>query len=106
MRMSEGGKLVSTDEREPPQTAAERTADPRDMLTIGSRAVGDRTILSVEGELDLYTAPTLRERVLMTAGDGGRLIVDLTGVPFMDSSGLGVIVSCLKRLRESGGDLA
>jgi anti-sigma B factor antagonist len=34
------------------------------------------------------------------------VIVDLSDVPFMDSSGLGVIVGCLKRLRESGGDLA
>jgi len=76
------------------------------MLTIASHVAEDRTILTVEGELDLYTAPMLRERVLATFGDGGgRLIVDLTAVPFMDSSGLGAIVSCLRRVRESGGDL-
>ena len=98
---------MSTDEQGPRQPATDRNPEPRDMLTIASRVTGDRTILTVEGELDLYTAPVLREQVLTTSDEAGsRLIVDLTGVPFMDSSGLGVIVACLKRLRESGGDLA
>jgi anti-sigma B factor antagonist len=76
-------------------------------LSIEARAMGDRTVLTVRGELDLYTAPALRDRVLAAAAEGHRrLVIDLSGVPFMDSSGLGVIVACLKRLRESGGDLA
>jgi anti-sigma B factor antagonist len=76
-------------------------------LSIEGHAMGDRTVLSVRGELDLYTAPTLRDRVLAAADEGQRrLVIDLSGVPFMDSSGLGVIVACVKRLRESGGDLA
>ena len=76
-------------------------------VAIGSREEAGRAILIVDGELDLYTAPTLRDRVLATV-DGGRsrLIIDLDAVPFMDSSGLGAIVACLKRVRESGGDLA
>jgi anti-anti-sigma factor len=41
----------------------------------------------------------------MEAG-ADHLLLDLTEVPFMDSSGLGVIVACLKQLRELGGDLA
>ena len=76
-------------------------------LSIEARAMDDRTVLTVRGELDLYTAPALRDRVLAAAAEGQhRLVIDLSGVPFMDSSGLGVIVACLKRLRESGGDLA
>jgi anti-sigma B factor antagonist len=75
-------------------------------LTIRTRVVAERAVLSIEGELDLYSAPTLRDTVLATADAGhGWLIIDLTEVPFMDSSGLGVIVGCLKRLRESGGEL-
>ena len=100
---------MSIDDQEPRQPA-DGTRPAPDMhtdLTIGSRIAADRTILTVEGELDLYTAPMLRDRVLATFDDtGGHLIVDLTGVPFMDSSGLGMIVSCLKHVRESGGDLA
>jgi anti-sigma B factor antagonist len=87
---------VSTGDNEP------QRAD----LTIASRVIADRTVLAVDGELDLYTAPTLRDHVLAAADDDRhRLIIDLTEVPFMDSSGLGVIVGCLKRVRESGGDL-
>jgi anti-sigma B factor antagonist len=76
-------------------------------LSIEDRAIGEGTVLSVRGELDLYTAPALRDRVLAASDEGQRrIVIDLSGVPFMDSSGLGVIVACLKRLRESGGDLA
>jgi anti-sigma B factor antagonist len=76
-------------------------------LTVRSSVVGGWTVLSVEGEVDLYTAPAVREAAIeaMEAG-ADHLLLDLTEVPFMDSSGLGVIVACLKRLRESGGDLA
>jgi anti-sigma B factor antagonist len=76
-------------------------------LTVRSRVVGGWTVLSVEGEVDLYTAPAVREAAVgaMEAG-ADHLLLDLTEVPFMDSSGLGVIVACMKRLRELGGDLA
>lgn len=67
----------------------------------------ERTILRVEGELDLFTAPRLREAVV-EATDGGakHVVVDLEGVTFIDSSGLGVLVACLKRLRERDGSFA
>lgn len=65
------------------------------------------TILVVEGELDLHTSPQL-QRALWDMIDQGttHVAVDLSGVPFMDSSSLGVIVGGLKRAREQGGDLA
>jgi anti-sigma B factor antagonist len=65
------------------------------------------TIVSVGGELDLYTAPQLREAVARVLnGDGPRIAIDLTDVGFIDSSGLGVIVSSLTKARDQGGDLA
>jgi anti-sigma B factor antagonist len=76
-------------------------------LSMELRRMGEWTVVSVEGELDLYTAPQLRDAVMDAVEDGSeRVVLDLTKVPFMDSSGLGVVVACLKRLRESGGDLA
>ena len=64
------------------------------------------TILVVGGELDLYTAPRLRDQVL-AAVDGGadHIAIDLVGVGFIDSTGLGILVACLKRVREREGRL-
>ncbi len=63
-------------------------------------------VLAVAGEIDVYTAPRLRERLLDVAHAGtSTVVVDLTEVSFVDSTGLGVLVSGLKRFREAGGDL-
>lgn len=65
------------------------------------------TILSVKGEVDVYTAPRLRERLVELVTEGARkIIVDLEQVEFLDSTGLGVLVGGLKRLRSNEGDLS
>lgn len=76
-------------------------------LSVTSRTEGDWTILDVSGEVDLFTAPKLREHIVSLVDDGRRRIaVNLQGVEFMDSTGLGVLVGALKRLREQDGALA
>ncbi|MFM7718450.1 MAG: STAS domain-containing protein [Actinomycetota bacterium] len=76
-------------------------------LDIDTRIEGDWRVVAIRGEVDLYTSPQLREAIERVANDGVvRILVDLTGVSFMDSSGLGVLVGSLKRSRERGGDLA
>jgi len=63
-------------------------------------------VLAATGEIDVYTAPRLREQLLDLANAGNTtVVVDLTEVSFIDSSGLGVLVSGLKRFREAAGDL-
>ncbi|MDP9296255.1 MAG: STAS domain-containing protein [Actinomycetota bacterium] len=75
-------------------------------LRLDSRQEGDWTVLDVKGEVDLYSSPTLRERIIELVDDGHtRLIVNLQEVGFMDSSGLGVLVGALKRLNERDGKL-
>jgi anti-sigma B factor antagonist len=59
------------------------------------------------GELDMSTAPQLRDELLRLTSNGAREVtVDLSDLQFMDSTGLSVLITGLKRLREKGGDMA
>lgn len=63
-------------------------------------------IVEPRGEIDAYTAPRFKEEMVRVMQEGkARLIVDLSKVSFMDSSGLGVLVSVLKRTRDLDGAL-
>jgi anti-sigma B factor antagonist len=64
------------------------------------------TVVAASGELDLYTSPTLRDRVHEVAAADRKLAIDLTDVSFIDSSGLGAIVGALKHVRELNGEFA
>jgi anti-sigma B factor antagonist len=68
---------------------------------------GDYKVLVPVGDLDVYTVGSLRDALgKMIEDDTPRVVVDLDGVPFMDSSGLGALMGGVRRLREAGGDLA
>lgn len=64
------------------------------------------TVVRVSGELDMDTRPMLEDflREVVDAG-ARRVVLDFAGVPFMDSSGLGLLVETLKRLGDTGGRL-
>lgn len=69
-------------------------------------SAGDCAVLRIAGEIDVYTAPDLRQRVVDLVDNGTRHIVaDLRGVDFLDSTGLGALVGSLKRLRLCQGSL-
>ena len=69
-------------------------------------AGADCAVLRIGGEVDVYTAPQLRERVIQLLGHGARhIIADLREVEFLDSTGLGALVGSLKRVREQDGSL-
>jgi len=73
-------------------------------LTLSQR--DGETVVSAAGELDVNTAPELREQLArLAADDVRRVVVDLTDVSFVDSTALSVLVSALKRLRQADGDL-
>jgi anti-sigma B factor antagonist len=66
----------------------------------------DRHVVAVRGEIDLFTAPELKQK-LTDAIEGGksRIVVDLTETSFLDSTALGVLIGAVKRLRSRDGAL-
>jgi len=66
----------------------------------------DITVIHGTGRLNMVSAPKLRQAVDEAVGSGRpRVVVDLSEVEFMDSSGLGALIGCLKSARQAGGDL-
>lgn len=76
-------------------------------LNITSETTADGvTVIEVAGELDLYTAPRLKEHLLAAIeGDSLKVAVDMSGVHFIDSSALGVLIGGIKRLKPKGGQM-
>jgi anti-sigma B factor antagonist len=75
-------------------------------LGLDVREEGEWTVLAVSGEIDIATAPSLREKLHSLLADGRlHLIIDLDEVTFLDSTALGVLVGVLKRARTEDGEL-
>lgn len=75
-------------------------------LTLATRETDGRTIVSVGGEIDVYTAPKLRDKITELVGAGVYdLVIDMEAVEFLDSTGLGVLVGGLKKVRANQGSL-
>jgi anti-sigma B factor antagonist len=75
-------------------------------LSVATRLVSEHAVVEVGGEVDVYTAPRLRDRLNEVVGSGQRhLVVDLTKVDFLDSTGIGVLVGVYRRLVRTDGSL-
>lgn len=76
------------------------------MEVTDSHEHGDVVLVTIRGDVDVYTAPGLRDHLdhLIVTGHH-HLVIDLEQVPFMDSTGLGVLVGRLKRTRLQEGSL-
>ena len=69
---------------------------------------GEQAVLTLIGELDVTSAPLLRDIVMALAEaptGAPRVVCDLTELQFVDTTGLGMFVEALARMREAGGDL-
>ena len=82
------------------------TIDDQPILAITDELVGETRVVRCVGEIDLATVPGLRDRVTGLQVDGPpRLVIDLTGVTFIDSLGLGALIGFHKRARVLQGSL-
>jgi anti-sigma B factor antagonist len=75
-------------------------------LKLSHYAEDGNEVIDVQGEIDIYTAPRLRQLLIDLAGTGrSQLVVNLGKVGFLDSAGLGVLVGGLRRVRARDGSL-
>jgi anti-anti-sigma factor len=70
-----------------------------------ARLEGDALIITIRGEIDLHSSPDLRTEILslLQQTSAKKLILNLSTVPYMDSSAIAVLVEALQRLRKVGG---
>lgn len=74
-------------------------------LSITTEAREDPLVMHVSGDLDVYTAPQLKEALDNVGLAGKTIVLDLSAVHFVDSTALGVLVATLQRSRSQEGEL-
>jgi len=76
-------------------------------VRIERRDTAGNVVVALRGDLDLDSAPTVREALIEAMGEAPapRIVVDLEGLDFIDSAGLGVLVGGLERARSMDGEL-
>lgn len=74
---------------------------------VAGRPAADWAVLDLSGEIDINSAPRLKEAIVASIARGqSKVALNLAGVPFMDSTGLAALVAGAKRTREANGDIA
>jgi anti-sigma B factor antagonist len=75
-------------------------------ISVSRTKAGDVPIVAVSGEVDVYSAPALKDNITELLQSGvTTLIVDLSGVAFLDSTGLGALVEARAATSDAGGSL-
>ena len=88
------------------RAAADEFKATAESLRITSRHDSGRVVVEIAGEVDAYTGAPLRERLVgLDLAGYHHLVIDMTAVGFMDSSGLGILVGAAKRARVNGGEV-
>src|SRR5712691_306718 len=101
------------DQEEPAHTSGgmqggpmESSQQAQEAFDVESRSEKGWAVFDVQGDVDVYSAPTLRHEILDRIAEGdSRIIVNLEKVPFMDSTGISVMINGLKLAREENGTL-
>ena len=75
-------------------------------LDLETSTQGNTSVITLRGEIDVYTAPRLRQALIDLVSQGSTdIVVDMDKVDFLDSTGLGVLVGGLKKVRAHDGSL-
>ncbi len=69
--------------------------------------LNEKILLKLEGDIDIAVAPQLREALEKILEEGAKkIVIDITNVPFIDSTGLGLFVNAYKKVSQRGGWVA
>lgn len=75
-------------------------------LKLSTKDLGEYRVIKLKGEVDIYTAPRLKEAMVKAVDENRyKIVVDLEDVDFLDSTGLGVLVGGLKRVKPFDGEI-
>jgi anti-sigma B factor antagonist len=75
-------------------------------LDLETSKQGGTSVIALRGEIDVYTAPRLRQALIdLVEGGAKDIVVDMSRVDFLDSTGLGVLVGGLKRVKSNEGEM-
>lgn len=74
-------------------------------MNLNIRAAGPATVVEIVGELDASTAPTAQQHILLLAKGGGTIVLDMSGVTFMSSAGLRLLLLLYRQVAADGGRL-
>lgn len=97
---------MDSSERSKSEDARLAAVAPGELKVVVSGGEGQYEV-RLAGELDMSTAPQLREELLRLASEGAaQVTLDMTDLAFVDSTGLSVLITGLKRFRQDGGDMA
>lgn len=76
------------------------------MISVDTHERDGWTVIAASGELDVVSAPELRSSIVQVVSNGSTdVVLDLSGVVFIDSFGLGVLVGAVKRIQAHDGNL-
>ena len=75
-------------------------------LDVETETKSGKNVVTLRGEIDVYTAPRLRQTLIdLVEGGATDIVVDMEKVDFLDSTGLGVLVGGLKRVKDREGSM-
>lgn len=75
-------------------------------MDITQRKVGDVTVVEIAGEIDGSTAPEAQAQIVPLAADGAKVVIDMSGVGYMSSAGLRMLLVVYRTVAGQGGKVA
>ena len=75
-------------------------------MDITTRTIGEITVVEIVGELDSRTSPQAQEKILPAVRSGGKLVLDMSQVPFMSSAGLRMLLQLHRQTSATGGRIS